>query len=99
VDDLLITGSSMAEIEQFKNRLKAAFKMIDLGMLSYSLGMKFVYTDQGIILHQRKYINEVLKRFSTDQCNGVKVPIIGNLKPTKALEENATNGTLFKHIV
>jgi len=39
VDDLLIIESSMAEIEQFNNRLKAAFEMIDLGMLSYFLGM------------------------------------------------------------
>lgn len=36
VDDLLITGSSMTEIEQFKNRLKAVFEMTDLGMLSYT---------------------------------------------------------------
>jgi len=42
VDDLLITGSSMTEIEQFKNRLKAVFEMTNLGMLSYFLGMEFV---------------------------------------------------------
>ena len=54
VDDLLITGSSMTEIEQFKNRLKAVFEMTNLGMLNYFLGMEFVYTDQGIIMHQRK---------------------------------------------
>ena len=50
----------MTEIEQFKNKLKAVFEMTDLGMLSYFLVMEFVYTNQGIILHQRKYINEVL---------------------------------------
>jgi len=66
VDDLLITGSSMAEIGDFKNRLKAAFEMTDLGMLSYFLGMEFVYAGQGVILHQRTYINEMLNRFNMD---------------------------------
>ena len=58
------------QIEQLKNRLKVAFEIIDLGMLSYFLGMEFIYTDQGIILHQRKYIYEVLNRFNMNQCNG-----------------------------
>ena len=84
----------MTEIEQFKNRLKAVFEMIDLGMLSYFLGMEFVYTDQGIILHQRKYINEVLNRFNMNQCNGVRVPAARNLKLTEALEEIAVDSTL-----
>jgi len=50
--------------------------------------MEFVYTYQGIILHKRKYINEVLNRFSMDQCNGARVLAARNLKLTKALEEN-----------
>jgi len=59
----------MVEIEQFKNRLKATFEMTNFGMLNYFLGMEFVYTCQGIILYKRKDINEVLNRFSMDQCN------------------------------
>ena len=86
----------MTKIEQFKNRLKAVFEMTDLGMLSYFLGMEFVYTNQGIILHKRKYINEVLNIFNMDQCNGTKVPGAGNLKLTEALEEIAIDSTLFK---
>ena len=97
VDDLLIIESSMTEIEHFKNKLN--FEMTDLGMLSYILGMEFVYRNQGINLHKRKYINKVLNRFSTDQCNGARVFVVGNLKLTKALEENAADSTLFKHIV
>jgi len=45
VDELLITGSSMTKIEQFKNRLKVVFELTYLGMLNYFLGMEFVYTN------------------------------------------------------
>jgi len=89
----------MTEIEQFKNRLKVVFEMTDLGMFSYFLGMEFVYTNQGIILHQRKYINEVLNRFNMDQCNGVRVLAAGNLKLIEATEEIVVDSTLFKQIL
>lgn len=40
VDDLLVTGSNHAEIEEFKERMKSEFDMTDLGVLSYFLGME-----------------------------------------------------------
>jgi len=39
-----------------KDDLNKEFEMIDLGILSYFLGMEFVQTRRGIVLHQRKYI-------------------------------------------
>jgi hypothetical protein len=35
VDDLVITGSSLAVVEKFKEEMKRAFLMSDLGLLSY----------------------------------------------------------------
>lgn len=40
VDDLLVTRSNHAEIEEFKERMKSEFDMTDLGVLSYFLGME-----------------------------------------------------------
>ena len=62
VDDLLITGSNAIEIEKLKDNLKFEFEMSDLG-LSYILGIEFDETKHGIVMHQKKYIKEVLKRF------------------------------------
>ena len=39
VDDLIITGSSDKEIAKFKNQMQDLFKMSDLGLLSYYLGI------------------------------------------------------------
>lgn len=44
VDDLLVTGSDIGEIEEFKVRMKSEFEMTDLGELTYFLGMEFVNT-------------------------------------------------------
>lgn len=51
VDDLLITGSDIGEIEAFKRRMKSEFEMTDLGELTYFLGLEFVKTNKGIVLH------------------------------------------------
>ena len=40
VDDMLIAGSSMREINNLKTRLSAAFEMKDLGPAKWILGMK-----------------------------------------------------------
>ena len=40
VDDLLITGSFEAKIEQLLNELKSTFEMTNLGLLHYFLDME-----------------------------------------------------------
>lgn len=99
VDDLLVTGSDIGEIEEFKARMKSEFEMTDLGELTYFLGMEFVNTEQGIILHQRKYISEVLKRYDMINCNLAVTPVEVNLKLEKGGDEKAMDATVFKQMV
>ncbi|GAU50842.1 hypothetical protein TSUD_232190 [Trifolium subterraneum] len=99
VDDLLITGSNKNCIEKFKGRLKNEFEMSDLGKLNYFLGLEFLYEPNGIVLHQKKYIADVLKRFHMEHCNEVETPIEANLKLSKGEDEQAVDATLFKQVV
>ncbi|WJX11887.1 hypothetical protein P8452_02442 [Trifolium repens] len=99
VDDLLITGSNHACIEKFKRRLKDEFEMSDLGKLNYFLGLEFLYRDNGIVLHQKKYIVDVLKRFHMENCNEAETPMEANLKLSKDEVGQAVDATLFKQVV
>ncbi|KAK2370871.1 putative mitochondrial protein [Trifolium repens] len=99
VDDLLITGSNHACIEKFKRRLKDEFEMSDLGKLNYFLGLEFLYRDDGIVLHQKKYIADVLKRFHMENCNEAETPMEANLKLSKDEAGQAVDATLFKQVV
>jgi hypothetical protein len=40
VDHLVITGTKEVEVEAFKEEMKAAFQMSDLGLLSFYLGIE-----------------------------------------------------------
>jgi len=40
VDDLIITGSEQRDIDDFKREMKGRFRMSDLGLLTYYLGIE-----------------------------------------------------------
>ena len=44
VDNLLITGSLEAKIEQLRNELKATFEMTNLGLLHYFFNMESYFS-------------------------------------------------------
>lgn len=45
VDELLITGTSVANINKFKRQMGEEFEMSDLGKLSYYLGIEVAQED------------------------------------------------------
>jgi hypothetical protein len=75
VDDLVITGSD-TQIRSTKELLSKEFDMKDLGSLKYILGIEVNGDKGGYSLHQSKYINEILKRFSMEDCKPLHTPAI-----------------------
>jgi len=99
VDDLLITGSTTAGIDKLKQDLKGEFEMSDMGTLSYFLGLEFVQTDQGLFMHQRKYILEILKKFHMLNCNASETPAEANTKLDNCKNEPAVDATMYRQMV
>jgi transposase InsO family protein len=77
VDDILVMGSTENEIENLKVKLKENFKMKDLGLLSYYLGIniKQDFEKEIITLSQETYLLNLLKKFKMTDCNPVSTPI------------------------
>src|SRR5262249_42898377 len=68
VDDLLVTGSNLESVIQFKKQMEKFFEMTDLGEMKFFLGMEVHQLQQRIFVSQEKYAREVLKKFSMDRC-------------------------------
>jgi len=62
VDDLIVTGARAEDIDRFKHEMAARFKMSDLGMLSYYLGVEVRQGKEHISLGQRAYVEKLLQR-------------------------------------
>ncbi|WVY97014.1 hypothetical protein V8G54_029165 [Vigna mungo] len=99
VDDLLITSSKAEAIDEFKTKMKGDFEMTDLGSLGYFLGLEFLRTHEGMFVHQKRYIGEILKRFGMESCNSVSTPVIANIKLDLQPNDEKVDTTLFKQIV
>jgi len=65
VDDILIAGT-LAEINSVKESIKRKFNIKDIGDVEFVIGIKFNKIKDGYILHQSRYVNDILNKFSTD---------------------------------
>ncbi|KAK2353501.1 putative mitochondrial protein [Trifolium repens] len=99
VDDLLVTGSSSIEIENFKSQMKCEFEMTDLGKLTYFLGMELLETPKGMILHQAKYATEILRKFEMLDCNSSVTPADTRAKIEEDTSSDAVDSTMFRQLI
>lgn len=80
VDDILFVGSDESAVDAFKDILKAAFKLRDLGPAKYFLGFEIARSATGIAINQRKYTLELLEDAGLLGCKPLYVPMEPNLK-------------------
>ena len=60
VDDIILTGNIITEIQGITVLLDQTFKIKDLGNLKFFLGLEIARTSKGIHLCQRKYAFDIL---------------------------------------
>ncbi|RVW26564.1 Retrovirus-related Pol polyprotein from transposon RE2 [Vitis vinifera] len=60
VDDLIISRNDSAALKTFKAYLNDCFKMKDLGVLKYFLGIEVARSSAGLFLCQRKYTLDIV---------------------------------------
>ena len=61
VDNILIASKTEADLMKVKTRLNSRFKMIDLGKLSWFLGMQFKCKNGTIKMKQSRYWEDIIK--------------------------------------
>ena len=71
VDDLLIIGPSLVDINDIKAKLNEQFHMTDLGPCKYYLGMEVIRDrhNRMLKLSQQGYIEKVLREFGMWDCS------------------------------
>ncbi|KAI5337174.1 hypothetical protein L3X38_016443 [Prunus dulcis] len=75
VDDIIITGSNLAEITKLKLFLHQKFAIKDLGSLKYFLGIEIAASRKGLFLNQRKYVLDLLKETRMMETKPIANPI------------------------
>ena len=76
VDDLILTGHEQL-IRSCKEDLAKEFKMKDMGLLHYFLGLEIWQWDGEIFVSQGKYAKEILGNFNMESCKPMDTPLPG----------------------
>ena len=72
VDDLVVTGPG--DVKGFVAQLASQFEVEDQGELSYILGTNVDRDQQGISVHQKRYIESLVERFLNDPTETHETP-------------------------
>ncbi|XP_019178312.1 PREDICTED: uncharacterized protein LOC109173527 [Ipomoea nil] len=75
VDDILMMGSDQDLVTQLASKLSTAFKIRDLGEPGFFLGIETVKCNDGILLSQKRYMNDILKCAGLAECKELSTPI------------------------
>lgn len=75
VDDILIVSKNQEAIINLTEFLSKKFEIKKLGDVKYCLGIEFSRDENGIVMNQRGYINDILDRFGMLDSRTISTPL------------------------
>lgn len=78
----IVASSSQAATDALLKALSKEFALKDLGDLKYFLGLEVHTVDDGLVLNQEKYAQDVLARVGMTHCSGSPTPLSSSEKIT-----------------
>ncbi|KAK9146703.1 hypothetical protein Sjap_006606 [Stephania japonica] len=75
VDDVLLTGSSLDEIQLVKAFLDHHFSIKDIGQARYFLRLELARSSSELYVNQRKYVLDLLHEAGFTECKSVATPL------------------------
>ena len=86
MDNFVIAGGDKEKVEAVVSQLQDAYKIKYLNDISHYLGVSVVKRENRLYLHQTKYIDDLLDRFSMADYKPISTPMDPNhhLLPTTA---------------
>ena len=87
VDDLIIAGSNDHVIGEVKNTLRKKYKMKDLGLLNWVLGMEVIQDIPAkfIRLNLSTYVKQLLDKFDMTKCHESRTPMDSRSQLSKSM--------------
>ena len=99
VDDIIFGSTNEELVCDFRETMSSRFNMSLIGELTYFLGLQVVQKEDGIQIHQQKYLREILKKYSMDSSKPFPTPISTTTKLDADLNGEKVDETLYRGIV
>ena len=99
MDDLVIRGEHIADIDHIKQLLSDRFKMKEIQELHYILRIEVIWTLDDIMISQLHYILNLLFRFGMTECKPIATPLDRNLKLDADSDTEECEPTNYRKLV
>ena len=106
VDDILIIGEDLSDIEVFKKQIGLRFKTKDLGRLNYILGIKVENLNENVVkINQKGYIERMIEKYGVLNSKDTDIPIQPNHKLTcdliseNEMHRKVTDVTKYQQVI
>jgi hypothetical protein len=98
VDDLILMSDEQL-IHSCKDDFAKEFKMKDLGLLHYFLGLEIWKQYGEIFVSQGKYEREILGKSHMEGCKPMDTPLLGNWRKEDATSGEVVDATIYRQLV
>ena len=99
VDDMIITGDDLQEIQDLKRSLHWEFEIKDLGLLNYFLGLEVTSNSKEYSLSQAKYASHLISRAGLTNNKIASSPVEVNAKFSPTDGSPLSDATLYRQLV
>nr|XP_016436695.1 PREDICTED: uncharacterized mitochondrial protein AtMg00810-like [Nicotiana tabacum] len=99
VDDIILTSDDLEEISALKLFLDNQFKIKDLGVLNSFLDIDVAYLPSGLLLHQSKFIRDLLHENNCELLSHVTCPLDLNSKLKVAMGDPLPSPDTYRSLV
>src|SRR6185295_19239078 len=99
VDDIIFSSTNLALVDKFKDLMSSEFEMSMIGELSIFLGLQITQKEDGIQIHQQKYLKELLKKFLMETCKSMATPCITDKKLKRFLSSPRVNEKVYRGMI
>ncbi|KAI3827838.1 hypothetical protein L1987_01925 [Smallanthus sonchifolius] len=85
VDNIIFGSTNEGMCREFEKVMKSKFEMRNMGELSFFLGLQVSQRENGIYLHQTKYVQDILSKYkmSDGTTYGTPIPVNHGLHPDR----------------
>jgi Reverse transcriptase (RNA-dependent DNA polymerase) len=96
VDDLILTGDLIKEIQHTKENLSIQFQMKELGELKHFLGLEVEKIQEAMFLCQYKYAKDLLEIYDMIECKPLTTPMEPNAKLRAGEGKNLDDTMMYR---
>ena len=99
MDDIILTGTNISEIEDFIKQLQSTFQVRHIETLSYFLGIQASLNMEGLHLKQSKYISDLLDKTQMIGARPLFTPIASGPKLSAHEGELLNYPTEYRQVI